>query len=223
MSEQRPSDGLLTRADLMADIVLARLAGAPFAAIASLHEMRTSHVRYYVKRAIKEGYTTKAELAMRDMPRPQRISESAYKKHWLKLAKAKTRIDANGCWLWTASRHPKGYGQTMWRGKTVRVHRKSYEILNNVRLKETDFICHHCDVRHCWNPQHLFLGNNMLNMADKTLKGRHHELRVTHCPRGHAYDSENTYRSPSNPRARQCKSCMRDRAKLAWRKKRDAA
>lgn len=33
----------------------------------------------------------------------------------------------------------------------------------------------------------------------------------THCPRGHKYTEENIYRPPSNPNARNCRTCMRNR------------
>lgn len=33
-------------------------------------------------------------------------------------------------------------------------------------------VLHHCDVRSCINPAHLFLGTNADNVADKIAKGR---------------------------------------------------
>lgn len=45
------------------------------------------------------------------------------------------------------------------------------------------------------------------NVADSVRNGTHHMARVTHCPEGHEYTPENTYRYPAGNRA--CRECRR--------------
>jgi len=73
----------------------------------------------------------------------------------------------NGCWIWTAGLFSDGYG-CFW-GK--RTHRFSW-VLKNGPIPNELFVCHHCDVRTCVNPDHLFLGTNKDNIHDSMKKGR---------------------------------------------------
>lgn len=126
--------------------------------------------------------------------------------------KANVRIDERGCWLWTGFIHPEPnpYGSCYAFGRNWRVHRLAYFLWNGQLNRALD-VCHKCDVKHCCNPDHLWQGTPKENMQDAAKKKIWSRQRKTHCPRGHEYSGENTYRAPGSPNRRHCKQCMRDR------------
>ena len=75
------------------------------------------------------------------------------------------------CWPWIGARHRNGYGAMNYSGRIMRVHRISW-LINNGAIPEGKQILHTCDNPLCVNPDHLFVGTNSDNMADKVRKGR---------------------------------------------------
>lgn len=76
------------------------------------------------------------------------------------------------CWLWTGTLQvDRGYGQININNKTIHTHRFSW-ILHNGSIEHELQVLHKCDVRHCVNPHHLFLGTQEDNIQDMKLKNR---------------------------------------------------
>lgn len=85
-------------------------------------------------------------------------------------------LKTKNCWIWTAAKNWKGYGQfgikigpKKWKIKYA--HRLSY-ILFKGKIPKNLLVLHKCDTPNCINPKHLFLGTDMDNCKDKIKKGR---------------------------------------------------
>lgn len=127
----------------------------------------------------------------------------------------------NDCWNWTASTYKAGYGlfsvkKGKWRN--VRAHRFAYELLV-APIPQDKEIDHLCRNPACVNPDHLEVVTHLENCrrGENGLKFAEIQKQKTHCPRGHPYDSLNTYIKKDG--ARMCKACRRElqqerRAKL---------
>lgn len=85
---------------------------------------------------------------------------------------AKRVITDAGCWEWTGSRAPAGYGAMSFHGKRTLVSRVSAAVFLGFSLDAALFVCHHCDNPPCFNPAHLFIGTAADNTQDRISKGR---------------------------------------------------
>jgi hypothetical protein len=99
---------------------------------------------------------------------------------------ANRHISETGCWNWTGyvklpsakKRYlPYGYmhigSRTDGSLRVVQVQRVTASIWMGLDLSRSDIhVLHRCDNPMCFNPGHLFFGDNISNVADRHAKGR---------------------------------------------------
>lgn len=84
---------------------------------------------------------------------------------------AKVEKQPNGCWYWAGGKDGKGYGLVRLPGhRAVKAHRLSFQLYNfdPGRLQ----VNHRCDNPLCVNPDHLYVGTQKENVADRIARGR---------------------------------------------------
>ena len=120
---------------------------------------------------------------------------------------AKLEVQPDGCVLWTGNLTTTGYGQVRRprRGTGLAaVHRLMYEWFTGP-IPDGMELDHLCRVKHCAAPAHLEAVTHAENLRRAPAYPRHNAVK-TECPRGHAYDEANTYRSNGRRFCRQCRS-----------------
>jgi hypothetical protein len=132
----------------------------------------------------------------------------------------RSRLEAHkrvegACWLWTGNCSPSGYGQITIDKKPVRVHRISYCLYHGIDLRDLkDLVLHttDCPNRSCFNPAHLYAGDQVQNMADMLAVGHNTNKNKTYCKNGHEFTRGNTLLCKGNKR--QCRMCTRLRRRM---------
>ena len=94
----------------------------------------------------------------------------------VKKALLEKRKIVGECWEWQGQVDHRGYGRRTFgqrdqKRKTL-VHRISFAVFKGP-IPEEKCICHTCDNRLCFNPDHLWVGTLQDNLKDMKDKGRH--------------------------------------------------
>lgn len=135
------------------------------------------------------------------------------------LARVLKRIvvaDDTGCWVWTGAHLRSGYGSiglgnVGGKPRQGVTHHVTFFALNGPM--EVGLVTDHlCRNRSCCNPYHLEAVTERVNILRGD--GGKHWADKTHCPSGHEYSPENTYRYSWG---RVCKTCANSRS-TAWQK-----
>ena len=84
------------------------------------------------------------------------------------------------CLLWTGRKIWSGYGTIGIRSHSTAVHRVAYKMWNG-DIPKGMYVLHKCDIRHCIEPSHLYLGTHHDNMKDMVERDRqYHPLGELH-------------------------------------------
>ena len=85
--------------------------------------------------------------------------------------------ELTNCWEWIGNKVKLrgGYGVFTHRPSNIimqRAHRISWKLYRDEFITKDDHVLHKCDNPLCVNPDHLFIGDQALNMEDKSFKHR---------------------------------------------------
>lgn len=131
------------------------------------------------------------------------------------LEKVHVPDELSACWTWTRSLNSGGYGHYRVPGRgqgepPLRAHRLAY-ILFNGQIPDGLQLHHICENRACCNPDHLKPVTPKEHIVDLTTRSvAYRSKRVTHCPKGHPYNEENTRHKNGK---RVCIECDREHSR----------
>lgn len=122
-------------------------------------------------------------------------------------------IQTEGCWLWTGSLLPGGYGTVSISMKPYLVHRLSWVVYRG-EIPSGMVIDHMCRVRNCVNPDHLRVVTQRTNALENNTGITALNAAKNVCVNGHPFTAENTtHRTRNGKKHRACKEYQRRRTR----------
>lgn len=124
-------------------------------------------------------------MGLKKSPRPAKLTNPDYAEYAKAKFLALVLPQPNGCWYW--SNHVKkstGYGEMYLEGRSRGTHVVA-QILFNGGLPDGCIVLHRCDNPGCCNPDHVYAGTYLQNIADRRDRGRapngekHHNVSIT--------------------------------------------
>lgn len=113
-------------------------------------------------------------MARRQFTPIQNISELDIERFW-------KRVDKRGpdeCWPWIRKSSHSNHATIKISGYGYAARRIAFFLSTSIDPLDLD-VCHSCDNPPCQNPNHLFIGTTLDNMADMVRKGRQPNVRLT--------------------------------------------
>src|SRR5262245_13646810 len=113
-----------------------------------------------------------------------------------------------GCWNWTGYCTRTGYGRIKVGQRSLLAARVAYEQFTGP-IPQGLTVDHLCRNTGCVNPGHL----ECVDAAENTRRAR---AAITHCPKGHPYDEQNTLVWADGKR--RCRICQREHSRRSYDK-----
>jgi hypothetical protein len=124
-----------------------------------------------------------------------------------------SRDAQTGCWNWTGTLCPQGYGRIYTCGRLHGAHRLAFELHYGTALPFWADVDHLCHNPACVNPEHLEAVSHRENM-----RRRRPVVSRTHCPHGHEW-LPGSYTTNATSGARICLVCNRARCRADYRRR----
>ncbi len=143
----------------------------------------------------------------------------------IKRIRARVEVDANGCWIWMGATSSRGYGQIKVGRQVLAVHRAVAEATYG-EIGAGLMALHHCDVKRCCRPDHLYVGSARQNIGDAIARGRFPfaaqalQRAKTTCVHGHPFDEDNTLLTSRG--TRHCRQCATAKGRRRYRARLEA-